>query len=219
MLTKEETAFIDYWERNRLRRKKVVRQFLLGVPIGLLFAVPIVINLFSGWDKHADMEANNGEFDPRVLFVALLLIVGFTSIFWQRHKWDQYEQRYRELLARRERERARAGAAGAGAEAGAAGDSLVGPGAESTADSAVAGPGAHAGSGVGSTAGDATASTRTGIPVNTDGSHPMASSPADAAGTYPIVSMTADPESGLPTGVERESSHDRAVGPDESPAE
>ena len=106
MLTKGETAFIDYWERNRLRRKKVVKQFLLGVPIGLLFAVPIVINLFSGWDKHADMEANRADFDPRVLFVALLLIVGFTSIFWQRHKWDQYEQRYRELLVRRERERA-----------------------------------------------------------------------------------------------------------------
>jgi len=103
MLTKEETAFIDYWERNRLRRKKVVKQFLLGVPIGLLFAVPIVINLFSHWDKHADIEANSPDFDPRVLLVALLLIIGFTSIFWQRHKWDQYEQRYRELLARRDR--------------------------------------------------------------------------------------------------------------------
>jgi hypothetical protein len=104
MLSKEETAFIDYWERNRLKRKKVVRQFLLGVPIGLLFVIPIVINLSSGWYKRADMEANSSDFDPRVLFVALLLIFGFTSIFWQRHKWDQYEQRYRELLARRQRE-------------------------------------------------------------------------------------------------------------------
>lgn len=145
MLTKEETEFINYWERNRLRRKKVVRQFLLGVPIGLLFAVPIVINLFSGWDKHADMEANSPEFDPRVLFVALLLIVGFTSIFWQRHKWDQYEQRYRELIARR------------GA--------------------------------------------------------------ADVDGPHPIVPSAADPESGLPIGLEWESSRSEAVGPDESPAE
>jgi len=103
MLSKEETAFIEYWEKNRLRRKKTVRQFLLGVPIGLLFVIPIVINLSSGWYKRADMEANSADFDPRVLFVALLLIVGFTSIFWQRHKWDQYEQRYRELLARRDR--------------------------------------------------------------------------------------------------------------------
>jgi hypothetical protein len=39
-----------------------------------------------------------------VLFVALLLIVGFTAIFWQKHQWDQFEQRYRELLSRRAKE-------------------------------------------------------------------------------------------------------------------
>ncbi len=104
MLSKEETAFIDYWERNRLRRKKVVRQFVLGVPIGLLFVIPILISVGTGWYKRADMEVNSSEFDPRVLFVALLLIVAFVSIFWQRHKWDQHEQRYRELVARRDRE-------------------------------------------------------------------------------------------------------------------
>jgi len=31
----------------------------------------------------------------------LLLIVGFTAIFYQKYKWDQYEQRYRELLSKR----------------------------------------------------------------------------------------------------------------------
>ena len=49
------------------------------------------------------MEANSGDFNPMVLFVALLLIVGFTAIFYQRWKWDQYEQRYRELVAKRDR--------------------------------------------------------------------------------------------------------------------
>lgn len=117
MLSKEETAFLEYWEKNRLRRKKTVRQFLLGVPIGLLFVIPIVINLSSGWYKRADMEANSPDFDPRVLFVALLLIVGFTSIFWQRHQWDQYEQRYRELLARRDREQRGAGQAAESSQA------------------------------------------------------------------------------------------------------
>lgn len=111
MLSKEEAAFVGYWEKNRLRRRKLVRQFLLGVPIGLLFVIPIVINLSSGWYKRAAMEANSSEFDPRVLFVALLLIVAFTAIFWQRYKWDQYEQRYRELIARRDREQ-KAGGSG-----------------------------------------------------------------------------------------------------------
>jgi hypothetical protein len=48
------------------------------------------------------MEAGNQDFNPMVLLVALLLIVGFTAIFYQRHQWDQHEQRYRELLARKE---------------------------------------------------------------------------------------------------------------------
>ncbi|HVS97162.1 MAG TPA: hypothetical protein VHE54_11795 [Puia sp.] len=104
MLSKEEQEFIQYWEHNRLRRKKLSRQLLVGIPAGLLIVVPIVINFASGWDKRAAMEANNGEFNPMVLFVALLLIVGFSAIFWQRHQWDQYEQRYRELIWRRDRE-------------------------------------------------------------------------------------------------------------------
>jgi hypothetical protein len=104
MLTQEEKDFIQYWENNRLRQKKIFRQFLVGIPVGLLFVIPIAINFASGWYRRADMEANNGEFSPLVLIIALLLIVGFTAIFHRRFKWDQYEQRYRELLARQARD-------------------------------------------------------------------------------------------------------------------
>lgn len=117
MLSKEENDFIRYWEANRLRRKKTVQQFLLGIPAGLLIVIPIVLNLVSGWNKGATMEANSQDFNPGVLLVALLLIVGFTAIFWQRHKWDLFEQRYRELLAKRDRQ---AGVAQAGGEGSAA---------------------------------------------------------------------------------------------------
>jgi hypothetical protein len=119
MLSKEENDFIHYWEKNRLRQKKLFRQFLVGIPLGLLFVIPTVISFTSGWYKRADMEANSGEFNPMVLFVALLLIVGFTAIFYQRWKWDQYEQRYRELLAKRDRAR------GAGAPAAEPGTGLT----------------------------------------------------------------------------------------------
>jgi hypothetical protein len=105
MLTQREKDFIQYWEANRLRRKKVVRQFLIGIPIGLLFVIPIVINFSSGWYRRADMEAHSSDFNPVVLLVALLLIVAFTAIFYQRHQWDQYEQHFRELLARQLKER------------------------------------------------------------------------------------------------------------------
>jgi hypothetical protein len=100
MLTQREKDFIKYWETNRLRRKKTVRQFLIGIPVGLLFVIPIAINFASGWYKRAQMEANNGEFNPLVLMIAFLLIIAFTAIFYQKHQWDQHEQRYHELLAR-----------------------------------------------------------------------------------------------------------------------
>jgi len=104
MLTKEERAFIAYWEKNRARQKRVFRQFLVGIPIGLLFVIPIIINFSSGWDKRAQMEANSPDFNPAVLFIALLAIVAFTSIFYQRHRWERQEEYYRELLARRSME-------------------------------------------------------------------------------------------------------------------
>lgn len=104
MLNEEEKAFMKYWEENRARQKKIFRQFLIGIPLGLLFAIPIVINFASGWYKRADMEANSGEFNPMVLLIALLIIVAFVAIFSRQHKWDQYEQRYNELLARQSKE-------------------------------------------------------------------------------------------------------------------
>ncbi len=99
MLTKEEKAFLVYWEANRTSRKKVFRQWLVGIPAGLLIAIPILINYATGWYKRAAMVAG-AEFNPLVLLVALVLIVSFTAIFYKQHQWDQLEQRYRELKAK-----------------------------------------------------------------------------------------------------------------------
>jgi len=98
MLTQKEKDFIDYWERNRDRQKKTIRQFLVGIPIGLLFAVPIAINFGSSW-YHRAMMAITAE--GGALLLALLLIVVFVAIFSQQYKWDQLNQRYLELIARR----------------------------------------------------------------------------------------------------------------------
>ncbi len=103
MLSDEESRFIEYWKTNRLKQKKVFRQFLLGIPVALLFVIPIVINFFSGWYKRAAMMANTTDFNPGVLLVALLIIVGFIAIFSRRFRWDQQEQRYIEILAREAR--------------------------------------------------------------------------------------------------------------------
>jgi hypothetical protein len=106
MLSQEERDFIEYWEQNRLRQKKTARQFLLGIPVALLFVVPILINFFSGWYKRAAMMANTSDFNPGVLLAALLLIVGFIAIFSRRLKWERNEDRYVELTAKKRRDEA-----------------------------------------------------------------------------------------------------------------
>ena len=102
MLTPEEQQFIAYWEKNRDRQKRIGRQLLVGIPVGLAFSIPIFLNFTSGWYKRADMEANSYSFNPLVLLIALLLIVGFVAIFYNRHRWEMREQLYREILSRKE---------------------------------------------------------------------------------------------------------------------
>ena len=105
MLTEEEKRFIVYWENNRLRRRKVFRQLAVGLPLAAVLAVAIFANFFSGWYKRADMEIRSSSSSSLVLVVvvALVLIVVFTTVFSVKHKWDIHEQRYRELLAKRDK--------------------------------------------------------------------------------------------------------------------
>jgi H+/gluconate symporter-like permease len=104
MLTEEEQAFINYWKLNREKQKRTFRQFLVGIPVALLFVIPIAVNFFSGWYKRASMISRTSDFNPGVLILALILIVVFIAIFSRKFKWDQYEQRYVELLAKKKRE-------------------------------------------------------------------------------------------------------------------
>ncbi len=102
MVTDEEKRFVAWWRENRDKEKKVLRQLAIGLPIGLLFAVPIIINFASGWYKRADMWARSHTDDNTgvVLAVAILLITTFVAIFYKRHKWDMHEQEYLHILTK-----------------------------------------------------------------------------------------------------------------------
>jgi sterol desaturase/sphingolipid hydroxylase (fatty acid hydroxylase superfamily) len=103
-LTEEEKRFVEYWRLNRDKQKKLFRQLLIGLPVGLLFAIPIILNFSAGWDKRASMWARGHADDSTgsVLIVAVLIIAVFVAIFSKRHKWEMYEQQYRELLNKKD---------------------------------------------------------------------------------------------------------------------
>ena len=98
-LTDREIAFMTYWEHHRMKEKKLLNQLLVGLPIGIIFGLPILINLFLGWYKRAGMVANT-QLNPVILITAIMLIIVFVAIFSRRHKWEMKEQYYQELKAR-----------------------------------------------------------------------------------------------------------------------
>ncbi|HEX4878119.1 MAG TPA: hypothetical protein VFV31_15725 [Chitinophagaceae bacterium] len=103
MLNKEETDFVKYWDENRLKKKKVVGQLAVGLPLGVVMVAAIFVISFSGWYKRAEMALRREQTSLiLVLLVAAVLIVVFIVIFSARHRWEINEQQYKELIQKRD---------------------------------------------------------------------------------------------------------------------
>lgn len=97
MDSKKEIEFLDYWEKNRIREGRWQRQLLWGFPMGLVFATPILVVLFSGryWYVRADAAAQS-KTSPVVMILAVLIISTFIAFFYKKHQWEMKDQFYRE---------------------------------------------------------------------------------------------------------------------------
>ena len=104
MLNEKEQLFVDYWEKHRLREKNFLFQLLTGLPVGLLFALPIMFILFTSkyWFKRADMVANS-QMNVSAVFGAVLFIAIFVAVLYKRHLWEMKEQQYKELKVKENR--------------------------------------------------------------------------------------------------------------------
>jgi membrane protein YdbS with pleckstrin-like domain len=98
MLTQEEQDFLKYWAEQRLRKKKTLKQFSIGLPMGVMIVLALFINLLVGWHKKAAMIMQSHGSIIITVVVAAVGIVVFMTIFSRNHQWDMYEQRYQELL-------------------------------------------------------------------------------------------------------------------------
>lgn len=92
---------MEYWAANRLSKKRVLKQLYAGLPMAMVLIVAIFANLFSGWYSRAQMVMSRESSSLIVvLLIAALAIVVFIVIFSARHRWEQNELRYQELLHR-----------------------------------------------------------------------------------------------------------------------
>jgi pilus assembly protein TadC len=95
MLTKDEKRFISFWEENREKAGKPVTQLARGLPLGLIFALPVLIAvIFHDWYKNM-VYISNAEMI--VIIIGVLAVAIFFAIFRMRFKWENNEQLYKEL--------------------------------------------------------------------------------------------------------------------------
>lgn len=103
-MTKNEEDFIRYWEVERTKKKKFLRKTSIGLPLAVIIVVALVINFLSGWYDKADMVIRQNASVIIVVLIAAIAIVVFITLFASRHKWDQNELHYAELMAKKQRE-------------------------------------------------------------------------------------------------------------------
>src|SRR5437763_16337632 len=101
MITEQEKLFMEYWEKNRSREKKIFYQLLIGLPVGLVFALPILVSvIFDDWYKQMTFISGS---QITVILIAVLGIAVFFALFRMKFKWEQNEQLYKELKYKEEK--------------------------------------------------------------------------------------------------------------------
>ena len=95
MVTEQEKLFITYWEANREIEKRSLYKLALGLPLGLVFALPILLSVvFHDWYKRMIFISGS---QLTVILIAVLGIAVFFALFKIKFKWEENDHRYKEL--------------------------------------------------------------------------------------------------------------------------
>jgi predicted negative regulator of RcsB-dependent stress response len=102
MITEEEEKFYAYWSENRIQQQKSFRQFLKGLSSGIAIGVAILIIISIGWYSRANMEANTLA-SPLLIIICILIISVFMAFIYHNYQWEQKEQKFLELSAKKKK--------------------------------------------------------------------------------------------------------------------
>jgi glucan phosphoethanolaminetransferase (alkaline phosphatase superfamily) len=103
MISEKDLAFLRYWELNREHENNFLSKLSRGLPMALLFGLPIillvvVVRIFLP-DWYMKVSANSpGAFLTAV--IAMVMVVLFYEYFRMQHKWEMNEQLYQEIKAK-----------------------------------------------------------------------------------------------------------------------
>jgi uncharacterized BrkB/YihY/UPF0761 family membrane protein len=100
MLTDKEKQFIIYWEKERIKQSSIGGKIVNGLPMAVLFSLPIILFLFAVYVFFPDWYSKISDVSSGSLVMALIAVSGcilFFSYFRMHYKWEMNEQLYREL--------------------------------------------------------------------------------------------------------------------------
>jgi membrane protein YdbS with pleckstrin-like domain len=107
-MTEKDKAFMQYWEQQRDAQSTFASKLLRGLPMAILFALPVILSVIAVWiflpDWYAKISKNSSGAFATVV-VAMLVIVVFYAWFRMHYKWEINEQIYQELKAKQQKEK------------------------------------------------------------------------------------------------------------------
>lgn len=95
MVSDQEQLFLNYWDTNRDKQKKLFYRLTIGLPLGLVFAFPVLLSvIFHDWYKRMIFISSS---QITLILITVLGIAVFFALLSMNFKWEENEQRYKEL--------------------------------------------------------------------------------------------------------------------------
>lgn len=98
----DDEVFFAFWQNNSEKEKSSRKAFILGLSSGFAIGGAVIAVIVSGWYQRATMVANS-KMSAFVLFMAILCISVFIAFMYRRFKWEMNDQRFQEILAKKQK--------------------------------------------------------------------------------------------------------------------
>ena len=100
MITEKERQFIAYWEREREWRSKFSNKLMSGLPMAMLFGIPIILSIVVVYFYFPEWYTKISKTSPGMfvtVVIAVFIAILFFAFFRMHYKWEMNEQLYNEL--------------------------------------------------------------------------------------------------------------------------
>ncbi|HMK05811.1 MAG TPA: hypothetical protein VK489_16535 [Ferruginibacter sp.] len=103
MLSEKEKKFLVYWEREREKQNTVTAKIMNGLPMAVIFSLPILLIIFVIYFFFPDWYTKISNTSTGSFITVIIAVIGcilFFSYFRMHYKWEMNEQTYHELKSK-----------------------------------------------------------------------------------------------------------------------